>query len=324
VVAKNHEHSSPVSADVEHDTAPALALDNKPPVDQLTVDQPTVDQPTVDQPTVDQPTVDQPTVDLPTVDLPTTPNEKASQAVAPPSKRSAPVSPIPSPCNVVPQLLSAPVDPAGPALQHPAPCDTIALTAPAAPAAQALTAINKLVLPQSVLPQNSTLSLTFANHQSAIDAMEDKSPAWMSPSPDSTIPTTLDQRRVHVRQLLSAFLNRDDIRNAGRYKRWTTGDRATGEDYFYTKASMEEACWDMIDIAVRLHTLGPSSLRIHDRAVHNLILKDRNLTFDEHMLHLSKLVCFFTSKCEDLMKGEQVAVCVAAPKQKLWSCLDNN
>jgi hypothetical protein len=201
--------------------------------------------------------------------------------------------------------------------------ELIGPTAPAALAQQALTAIDALVLPPSTLPQNSFLSLRFADHQLAIDAMEKISPAWSSPNPDSTIPTTLEQRRAYVRQLLLAFLNRDDIKNAGKAKRWNTGNPATGEDYLYTKEVMEKVCWDMVDIAVRLHTLGPSSLPIHDKGMHDLIKQDRMLTFEQRRLHLREFMCFFKSRCEDFMKGTAMVESVAAPKQKLRSCLPN-
>ncbi|KAF2027778.1 hypothetical protein EK21DRAFT_91286 [Setomelanomma holmii] len=183
-------------------------------------------------------------------------------------------------------------------------------------------AADGLVLPKSVLPEFSTLTLAYNNYDNANRAATDVSIAWSPPENDSTVPTTDVKRQEYVLRLLLAFRNVESLQNAGRgnVKRWNSIESV---EKHYGKGSMEKACWDILHNAERLHNEGPSFVRIYDPVILKNIEKDSHLSFEERIRHLVKLLCFYKSKCEDVMKPGQLEDIVASPRTKLQNCKEN-
>ncbi|CAO2649828.1 Nn.00g011200.m01.CDS01 [Neocucurbitaria sp. VM-36] len=185
--------------------------------------------------------------------------------------------------------------------------------------------INNMVLPDMALPEKSNLALTFTNLNEARNAVLNRALDWMPPSPDPTIPTTDSQRANYVLRLLLAMRNRNNVLDKDvESKRYNaTGQDDMGSGYYYKEEDMEKVCWEIVHIAEELHNRGPNTLSIYDRETLKNVKKDINLTFEERMQCVIKLLCFFKSKCDAFMKGSTLEETVALPLQRLTQALTN-
>ncbi|KAF1846237.1 uncharacterized protein K460DRAFT_406455 [Cucurbitaria berberidis CBS 394.84] len=185
--------------------------------------------------------------------------------------------------------------------------------------------INRMVLPDMALPENSDMSLNFTNLREARDSVLNRDLDCMPPSPDLSIPKTDEQRAGYVLRLLLAMRNRDDVLDKDvESKRYNaTGTDDMGGGYYYKEEDMEKVCWEIVNIAEKLHIHGPNILSIYDRETLRNIKRDINFTFEERMQCLIKMLCFFKSRCDAFMKGSAMEETVAQPLQKLTQALTN-
>ncbi|KAJ4364145.1 hypothetical protein N0V83_009600 [Neocucurbitaria cava] len=185
--------------------------------------------------------------------------------------------------------------------------------------------IDNMVLPDMALPDKSNLRLSFTGLNEAKNAVLNQSLNWMPPAPDDTIPKSDVQRASYVLRLLLAMRNRENVldKDAASKRYNATGEEDMGGGYYYRLEDMEKVCWEIVHIAEALHSHGPKVLSIYDRVTLHYIKKDMNLTFEERMEYLIKMLCFFKSRCDVFMKGSGLEEIVAQPFQKLSQALSN-
>jgi hypothetical protein len=127
---------------------------------------------------------------------------------------------------------------------------------------------------------------------------------WFAPIGDSTIPTNDEERATYVAELLDAMKDTSacsDKRETPAFmSRWTPN--AINAPH---STHMEKVCWQLVDVAERLHIDGPASLPIYDKLALAMARKSRYLTFGQRMSHLSALLRLSKYRCFSLLKGKQ-------------------
>jgi hypothetical protein len=106
-----------------------------------------------------------------------------------------------------------------------------------------------LALPAGVLIENASMTLSFQTRDEATSAMVIDFNTWSPPSPDDSIPTTMEQRRTYVLRLLLAFVNKEDCINIGKTNGWKE-NKPLG----YTNKAMEKVCWDIVVSDPAIHS----------------------------------------------------------------------
>lgn len=163
--------------------------------------------------------------------------------------------------------------------------------------------------------------LFFKNREQAVAGM--KSPAWSPPRNDNTIPTTDKARRAWVRKLVRAFNNLDDVmdKDGPVFKRRWKDEEVVKE--FYNPKEVEKVCWDIVDLAERLHREGPKVLDCYDPEFQKAIAKTQNLIFAERVNILIKLFTPFKNRCDKVMKGGVLQNYVAVPGSMIGTATSN-
>jgi hypothetical protein len=105
--------------------------------------------------------------------------------------------------------------------------------------------------------------------------------------------------------------NRDDVKDKSP-ARWLKD-----KPYHYPETDMERVCWDIVDLAERLHLYGLGHFPIYDKATYDNLKKDSQLTFQQRMELRITSSCFYKSKYDAVLKGEGVELLVADPCVKL-------
>ncbi|KAJ4368665.1 hypothetical protein N0V86_009574 [Didymella sp. IMI 355093] len=167
-------------------------------------------------------------------------------------------------------------------------------------------------------PQVELARLTFTSLENAEAAMPSRyiENAWEPPSPDRTIPNTPKKRATYVLDMFEAFQDCSeckDNKNGNSYvKRWSDGPGS-----YYNLHAMEKVCWQMLDIAERMHTGGPQSTNLYCEEALKKLKTSRDMTFEQRIYHVCAMLRYSKFLCDQLMKGEGLEALVGAPKLKM-------
>ncbi|KAJ8113315.1 hypothetical protein OPT61_g4518 [Boeremia exigua] len=138
--------------------------------------------------------------------------------------------------------------------------------------------------------------------------------SWEPPNPDNTIPGTDRQRSEYVVMMCNAFQDtsscKDNKRGHSFLKRWN-------DSGYYNINEIEIVCWDMLDLAERLHTQGPVASKLFCKDALKKLHASRFLTFEQRIHSICAVLRYSKYTCDKLMKDEEIAPLVTAPRQKL-------
>jgi hypothetical protein len=147
---------------------------------------------------------------------------------------------------------------------------------------------------------------------------------WQPPQADDTIPEGKRGESVHVKRLLRAMNTMatatDSVDNNSFKVRWLPRDAG---DPFYSKEKMAIRCWDIVKLTVKLHTIGPSALNCFDHVYAKKFKDTRDWTFQERMDRIVQLLAARKSRCDSVMKGENLDALVGAPESMAKSSVTN-
>ncbi|KAJ4319218.1 hypothetical protein N0V94_004007 [Neodidymelliopsis sp. IMI 364377] len=147
---------------------------------------------------------------------------------------------------------------------------------------------------------------------------------WQPPQDDDTIPEGKREESVHVKRLLRAMntmATATDSPDNNSFKiRWSPRD--TG-DPFYSKERMAIRCWDIVKLTVKLHKNGPSALNCFDHVYAKQFKDTREWTFEQRMDRIVQLLAARKSRCDSVMKGENLDALVGAPESMAKSSVAN-
>jgi hypothetical protein len=180
------------------------------------------------------------------------------------------------------------------------------------------TATPEQVAEHAQTPQVVLVRLTFTSLENAEAAMPSRyiENAWDPPSPDRTIPNTPKERATYVLDMFEAFQDCSeckDNKNGNSYvKRWSGGPGS-----YYNLHAMEKVCWQMLDIAERMHTGGPQSTNLYCEEALKKLKYSRDMTFEQRIYHVCAMLRYSKFLCDQLMKGEGLEALVGAPKLKM-------
>jgi len=150
------------------------------------------------------------------------------------------------------------------------------------------------------------------------------SPNWRCPTNDLTIPATDEDRASWVLELLDAInntINVFDTPGVAFAKRWH--HPVTGPSNFYSDENKEIVCWDIVDLAERLHRSGPNVLHSFDKLFWEETNKTQAWTFQQRMKQIVLLLKFSKGRCESLLANETLHAVVGYPGA-LLSTANNN
>jgi hypothetical protein len=173
-------------------------------------------------------------------------------------------------------------------------------------------------------PEPNPYGLTFRNLAEAKETVHRHIDSdWLPPGNDGTIPTTDQERAAYVSELLEAMKDTSacsDNRDKARFIKCCT----PGTTKALHQEQLEKVCWQLVDIAEKLHVNGPVSLSIYDKTALDTVRKSRFLTFARRMHHLCALLRLSKSRCFSLLKGENLETTVGAPAQRYSGTLVND
>jgi hypothetical protein len=144
---------------------------------------------------------------------------------------------------------------------------------------------------------------------------------WHCPLNDATLPATDQEREQWVEKLLEAINNLRDIQgNQGRQNNKTLNKRwiepLKGADY-YLPTDKLILCWTIVDLAERLHRVGPSVLHSFDDVFWEAAAKISGWKFDYRMNRIIALLAVSKTRCDSLLGGIGMQSIVANPDWKL-------
>ncbi|KAF2124383.1 hypothetical protein P153DRAFT_257745, partial [Dothidotthia symphoricarpi CBS 119687] len=160
--------------------------------------------------------------------------------------------------------------------------------------------------------------LAFMNLAQAEAAMADRviEQRWNPPVYDPTLPQNDSDRVEWVKRLLGAMQDTsicDDKKDSDTFKnRWLNPHIP-----FHNPQAMEKVCWKLLDIAERLHELGPAALDVYDSTALKEVKKSRDLKFGERLEGVCTLLRLTKARCDKMMKGEGLDMAVGCPLQKI-------
>lgn len=164
---------------------------------------------------------------------------------------------------------------------------------------------------QTPLPGLAFASLRGAETAMATRFLEND---WTPPTDDESIPSTSVEQSEYVLLMLNALKDpsncKDNKKGYSYVKRWT----GTG---YYDIQEMEKVCWQMLEVAERLHAEGPRSLNFYCEEALKKVKASRNLTFEQRIDAVCAVLRFSKNQCDKLMKNEGIEALVGAPVQKM-------
>ncbi len=162
--------------------------------------------------------------------------------------------------------------------------------------------------------------LLYANYEAAQNAATNRQLPhnWTPCITDATIPSDGDgQQERYISELVNAF---NDTSNCI--------DAAPDENSFHRKWAaiaatnslsiddlIETICWELLSIAKKLHENGPISLNVFDETKLRAIKKFKDLTFENRIGEICKLLKVSKNRCAKLLKSEGLHMIVAMPAQ---------
>jgi hypothetical protein len=176
--------------------------------------------------------------------------------------------------------------------------------------------------PEQFQQPASSSGLTYSSlaHARAVIAQRNVEHDWQPDREDQTIPRTNQQREAYVLQLLNAMNDTSEARdskgkNTPFNNRWVL--RSHNKNHFYKMDEIEAVCWDILDLAERLHAHGPIALSIYDPAALGEVRKSKSLTFDKRIGFVCQAMRMSKARCDSLMKGDGLATLVGSPSLKV-------
>lgn len=154
--------------------------------------------------------------------------------------------------------------------------------------------------------------LLFTSLEEAVAAIP--LPTWQCPANDNTIPSTDEARQEWVTKLLNAMNNVKDVNDKQGLvfkKHWFDSSRGTSD--FYSVIDKEIICWDILDLAERLHRQGPHVLNSFDPTFWVQAAKTRGWTFQKRIQSIVDLLMYSKSRCEKLLGGAGLQPVVTNP-----------
>ncbi|KAH7377362.1 hypothetical protein BKA66DRAFT_443394 [Pyrenochaeta sp. MPI-SDFR-AT-0127] len=175
---------------------------------------------------------------------------------------------------------------------------------------------------QSQPRQKKTNGLFFSSLEEAVVSMP--TPTWRSPANDAGVPTTDHERQKWVVRLLDAVNNIEnthDKQGAVFKKRWF--DPSKGASSFYSAVDKEILCWDILDLAERLHRDGPKVFLAFDPTFWKHAAKTRFWDFEKRMKNIIELLTYSKGRCDKLLTGVGLQLIVANPTVLINTTKDN-
>jgi hypothetical protein len=162
----------------------------------------------------------------------------------------------------------------------------------------------------------------FSSQQAREDYLDTHDQTWEPPRGDDTIPKSEEQMKKIVTDLVFAMSSTefaaDSEANNALKTRWLLGK------LFYKKEKIVLRCWQLAEITKKLHEEGPSALHcFDDRYARSEFAKTQSWTFRERMDVMISLLATRKSRCDALMKGDQIDVFVGAPGKLLKTATQN-
>jgi hypothetical protein len=176
------------------------------------------------------------------------------------------------------------------------------------------------------LPDYRQVALSYATRDAAAAAAAQKladplAAYFRSANEDDSIPKTDDERLEIVRKLFGAMKDvsrANDIDSPVVQSRWGAD---AGKSY--NDVDIEATCWEIVNLAERLHVEGPSALSIRDPNYVTHIKNCADLTFIQRMRAITTIAFQWKARCDGLIKGDTVQTLVAAPLEALQSAVNN-
>lgn len=162
----------------------------------------------------------------------------------------------------------------------------------------------------------------FSSQQEREDYLSTHDNTWEPPRGDNTIPTSDEQMKAIVTDLVFAmssteFAADSEANNAWK-ARWLPGQ------LFYGREKIVLRCWQLAETARKLHQEGPSALQCFDSKFATVeFAKTKSWTFQERIDVMVNLLSTRKSRCDALMKGDQIDVFVGAPGKLLKTATAN-
>ena len=156
----------------------------------------------------------------------------------------------------------------------------------------------------------------FESEDARADFLATHDKEWMPPAPDPSIPQSRQDMKAIVTKLLLAMVSTEfaidaDGDNSFK-KRWSQGEP------WYSKEKMSLRCWQLVEIAKRLHEEGPSALQCFDHAyAQKEFSKTKAWSFEQRINAMANLLATSKRRCDMLLKGDQLDVFVGAPGKLL-------
>ncbi|KAF2875796.1 hypothetical protein BDV95DRAFT_591229 [Massariosphaeria phaeospora] len=158
--------------------------------------------------------------------------------------------------------------------------------------------------PKASVKKNESISLYFNSLASAL--IHDDTPAWKPPAGDETIPQTNSEEQAVVRNLMSAFLNKEAVNDNKFERRW--GETSN----YYAEEDLEKLAWRILACTIKLHTEGWKE-PVYDKGLLAQIERTWDFSFAKRMECIVNLVRHNKRVCEDLLRGEKLSIVVGAP-----------
>jgi hypothetical protein len=176
------------------------------------------------------------------------------------------------------------------------------------------------------LPDYRQVALSYATRDAAAAAAAQKlaDPLvayFRSANEDDSIPKTDDERLEIIRNLFGAMKDvsrANDIDSPVVQSRWGADAGKSYDD-----VDIEATCWEIVNLAERLHVEGPSALSIRDPNYVTHIKNCADLTFIQRMRVITTIAFQWKARCDGLIKGDTVQTLVAAPLEALQSAVNN-
>ena len=175
---------------------------------------------------------------------------------------------------------------------------------------------------QNVPHTRQSNGLFFSNFEEAMSIFP--SPSWRCPANDITIPNADQQRQAWALKLLNAVNNTENVHDKQGVvfrKRWYSP--STGPSNFYSPTDKEILCWDILDLAERLHRHGPGVFQSFDSIFWKHAAKTRDWTFRERADKIIELLASSKARCEKLLAGLSLRMIVANPTVLISSTKGN-
>ena len=162
----------------------------------------------------------------------------------------------------------------------------------------------------------------FSSQQERANYLSTHDKTWDPPEGDNTIPTSDEQMKAIVTNLVFAMSSTEFAADAEANNAWKA--RWLPGQLFYSKEKIVLRCWQLAETAKKLHLEGPSALNCFDSKFATVeFAKTKNWTFQQRIDVMVNLLSTRKSRCDALMKGDQIDVFVGAPGKLLKTATAN-